>query len=312
MSSGKIIPEKHVLSGVRILGNELGRGAYGRVYTVKYDGTIYAAKEIHEILLQCDPGKLKENFFRECSHCSKLSHPNIVSFKGVFYPVRNQLPAMVMELMDESLTSYVNTKRGSSFERKASILHDVAKGLCYLHCYDPPIIHRDLSPNNVLLKYAGVDHVPPVAKIADLGVAKLIKADSEKTKSRLTTAPGTQDFMPPEALSDDPRYDTSLDVFSYGGIILHTINDEWPRPSNLTEYDPVTRVPKAFTEVQRRQPYLNKITGEAKVLKPMVEACLDNDPAQRPSIKELALKLEKFKVITRQYCLQCISYMLPF
>lgn len=296
MSSDKVVPEKYVLSGVRSLGNDLGKGSYGKVYTIKYDGAIYAAKEIHSILIQHDPGELKETFLRECNHCSKLSHPNIVSFKGIFYPIKNQLPAMVMELMDESLTSYVKTKPGSSFERKASILHDVAKGLGYLHCYNPPIIHRDLSPNNILLKYAGVDHVPPIAKIADLGVAKVVKADSEHTKSRLTMAPGTQDFMPPEALVVDPHYDISLDVFSYGGIMLHTINDEWPRPSNLIEYDPVEKVPKAFTEVQRRQRYLDKITGEAEVLRPLIEACLDNDPTQRPSIKELAQKIEKFKV----------------
>ena len=291
-----MLSEAYVLSGVRPLENELGRGAYGRVYTVKHGGSVYAAKEIHTLLIQSDPGKVKEDFVRECNHCSKLSHPNIVSFKGVFYRAKNQLPAMIMELMDESLTRYVLTKSGSSFERKASILYDVAKGLGYLHSYNPPIIHRDLSPNNVLLKHAGKDHVPPVAKIADLGVAKLVKAESKDTKSRLTQAPGTVDFMPPEALIDDPQYDTSLDVFSYGGIMLHTINDKWPKPTILTTFDLVTRRPKAFTEVERRQEHLDKMTGEAEVLRPLVETCLDNDPAQRPSIKELALKIEKFKV----------------
>ena len=313
MSSNEVIPEKYVLSGVRSIGNELGRGAYGKVYTVKYGardgGSIYAAKEIHSILMETgnELGRLKETFLRECRHCSELNHPNIVSFKGVFYPVKNhvknQLPAMVMELMDESLTSYVKTKPGSSFERKASILYDVAQGLGYLHSFGPPIIHRDLSPNNILLKYAGVDHVPPVAKIADLGVARVVNADSKNTKSRLTKAPGTLDFMPPEALDDDPQYDTSLDVFSYGGIMLHTINDEWPTPSNLTEYDRERKVPKAFTEVERRQRYLDKMRGEAEVLRPLVEACLDNDPDRRPPIKDLALRIEKFKVHDNVYAI---------
>ena len=75
---------------------------------------------------------------------------------------------------------------------KYSIIHDVSLGLCYLHNHDPPIVHRDLSPNNVLLT---AHHV---AKISDLGVAKVIKADSRKT---MTKAPGTVDFMPPEALA---------------------------------------------------------------------------------------------------------------
>ena len=57
-----------------------------------------------------------------------------------------------------------------------------------------PIIHRDLSPNNILLSYDSV------AKISDLGVARVVKAGTKNTKSKLTKAPGTMDFMPPEAL----------------------------------------------------------------------------------------------------------------
>ena len=84
-----------------------------------------------------------------------------------------------------------------------------------------PIVHRDLSSNNVLLTSQFV------AKISDLGVAKVIQADSKKTK---TCAPGTVDFMPPEALLETPEYGPPLDVFSYGGVILHVVNQEWPKP----------------------------------------------------------------------------------
>ena len=61
---------------------------------------------------------------------------------------------MVMELMDASLTTYA-TQPNVSLKRKLSILHDVAEGLSYLHANQ--VIHRDLSPNNVLIKYSGVD-----------------------------------------------------------------------------------------------------------------------------------------------------------
>ena len=53
---------------------------------------------------------------------------------------------------------------------------------------------------------------------------------------------------------------------------------------------------KAFSEVQRRQEHLDKMTGEAEVLRPLVEACLDNDPVKRPSILELLEKIESLKV----------------
>ena len=284
-------------------GEELGRGAYGRVFKAKYRGSVCAAKEIHSILIQLtqmapEERRLQESFQRECDHCSKLNHPNIVRFIGIYHPPQQLFPVMIMELMDESLTAYAE-KPNISFKRRMSILHDVAEGLSYLHSRNPPVIHRDLSPNNILLKQLPL---LPVAKIADLGVAKVINVDDKGAKRYQTKVPGTMDFMPPETFTDKPQYDVSLDVFSYGGIMLHTVNGKWPTPTDLTKYNPVTRQPKAFSEVERRQEHLDKMTGEAEVLRPLVEACMDNDPVNRPSILELSEKIKSLKV-----CL-CNSY----
>ena len=279
-------------------GEELGRGAYGRVFKAKYRGSVCAAKEVHSILIQLtqmapeERRTLQESFQRECDHCSKLNHPNIVRFVGIYHPPQQLFPVMIMELMDESLTTYAE-KPNISFKRRMSILHDVAEGLSYLHSRNPPVIHRDLSPNNILLK-----HQPllPVAKIADLGVAKVIKVDDKGSKRYQTKVPGTMDFMPPETFTDKPQYDVSLDVFSYGGIMLHTVNGKWPKPTAPTMLDPVTRQVRGFSEVQRRQEHLDKMTVEAEVLRPLVEACLDNDPVKHPSILELSEKTKPLKV----------------
>ena len=286
------------LSGIKPEGRELGRGAYGRVYTVKYRGVVYAAKEIHALLLQTAGAEgariLQNNFIRECSQCSKLSHVNVVPLVGIYYPSKQSLPVMIMELMDTSLTAYA-TQGNTSLKRKSSILHDVAEGLSYLHTNQ--VIHRDLSPNNVLIKYSGVDQVPPVAKIADLGVAKMVQADSKRTKTQLTKLPGTVDFMPPEAFEDNPHYDTSLDVFSYGGVMLYTVNRKWPTPSAQVKRDPLTNELKALSEVERRQQYLDEVTGqEGEVLIPLIKDCLNNDPSMRPAMSDLSLKIKPLKV----------------
>ena len=275
----------------------LGRGAYGIVFKARYRGSVCAAKEIHSILIDAaytpaERKRLQDNFIRECDHCSKLNHPNIVRFIGIYHPPQQLLPVMIMELMDESLTAYAE-KPNISFKRRMSILHDVAEGLSYLHSRNPPVIHRDLSPNNILLKHYSSF---PFAKIADLGVAKVINVEDTKSKQYLTKAPGTVHFMPPEALEDDPQYDTSLDVFSYGGITLYTITGKWPKPTALTKYDPVTHQVRGFSEVERRQEHLDKITGEAEVLRPLVEACLHNDPMKRPSILQLSAEIKPLKV----------------
>ena len=296
MASGESIPG-FVLKGVTSLNRkELGRGSYGKVYTVKYCQTVCAAKEIHSILME-DVGESErrltiESFLRECRQCSTLRHPNVIQFLGVYYQTEAggadsmRLPVMVMEMMADSLTSFVDKHEKVPVHIKYSIVHDVSLGLCYLHNHDPPIVHRDLSPNNVLLT---AHHV---AKISDLGVAKVIKADSRKT---MTKAPGTVDFMPPEALNNTPEYGPPMDVFSFAGIILHTFNQQWPRPIEAIQFDPKTRNKVALLEVVRRRQYLDKMIGEAELLRPLVEECLDDDPAVRPTIATVCERIQVSK-----------------
>ena len=285
------------LKGITSIDEELGRGAYGRVFGVKYCEMICAAKEIHSVLVEgvgeAEMHRTIESFLRECHQCSTLRHPNIIQFLGIYYPSevggtnrRMRLPVMVMEMMADSLTSFVDKYQKIPIQIKISIVHDVSLGLCYLHNHHPPIVHRDLSPNNILLT---AHHV---AKISDLGVAKVIRADSRKT---MTKAPGTVDFMPPEALDKNPVYGPPMDVFSFGGIILHTFNQQWPSPSSQVQFDPKTRKMSALSEVERRQEYLDKMIGEAKVLRSLVEECLDYDPVVRPSIATVCERIRLSK-----------------
>ena len=295
--------KKLTIEGIESLDQQLGAGAYGRVYKVKHGEVECAAKEIHPILAQTRTWQVQK-FEQECIRCSELVHPNIVRFMGLYYSSPESLPAIIMELMDESLADYVE-KPNISLKRKISILHDVAEGLTYLHTRTPPVIHRDLSPGNILLKYASVEQFPPLAKIGDLGVAKGVDVNSMTTMRHLTRVPGTLHFMPPEAMADNYEYGLSLDVFSYGGIMLHTVNQKWPTPKPPTEFDPVTRQIKGLNEVERRKEYLDKLTGEAEVLRPLVEACLDNDPAMRPPITHLSEKIKPLKVCVCVVWLMC-------
>ena len=287
---------------------ELGRGAYGIVYTVKFCGVLCAAKKVHPILVEGvdpkDKKSVEDSFIRECYQCSILTHTNIVNFFGVYYPDQSVIPVMVMELMDESLTKHIEDNQKVAVKDKIYMLLDVAQGLNYLHTRSPPVIHRDISPNNVLLK-----KLPPssterlwVAKLADMGVAKAISAKVDKLR-RLTKAPGTADFMSPEVLADDPYYSKSLDVFSYAGVVLYVATHLWPVPTQLTKMDPTTKRLIAFTEVERRKKYLDKMTGEMKLLKGTTMSCLNNEPEKRPTIADVIKEFELFKVSSFQ-CLQ--------
>ena len=293
--------EDLTLEDVITNNKELGRGAYGKVFTAEYLGLSCAAKEIHSLLLDGvspqEKKAIKDGFIRECYHSSLIRHPNIVQFLGVYYAKpsdpRSDLPIMVMELMDTSLTSFIeNNQSKIAIDKKLSILHDISLGLSYLHARRPAVIHRDLSSNNVLL----TSHL--VAKISDLGMAKMIRADSKQTKSRLTTAPGTLHFMPPEALDEeDPSYGTPVDVFSFAAVAVHLFSEKWPTPSSHVKRDPRTKKMVTLSEVERRQQYLNTMTVEAAILKEMVTRCLDVDPDQRPQIQEVSKMIKLLKVL---------------
>ena len=207
---------------------------------------------------------------------------------------------MIFELMDTSLTSYVKSNKSKiAFETKVSILYDISVGLSYLHNHKPVILHRDLSPNNVMLTS------DLMAKIGDLGMAKIVRADSKQIKSTLTTNPGTLDFMPPEASIEEPMYGTPIDVFSFGAVALHVLSEEWPKPSVHNIKNPTTKQLVALSEVERRQKYLDKISDNATVLRKMVEQCLDNEPDVRPSMHVVSTIIEPVKVNLSRSNMSC-------
>lgn len=288
---------------------ELGRGSYGRVYPVKCCGLLCAAKEVHSSLLEGteeeDQQCVKNNFLRECQRCNVLRHPKLVRFLGIFYPKNAafNIPCMLMEMMDESLCKYITKQKDKDPSQnllvKGSILLDVAEGLCFLHSQSPAVIHRDLSPNNILLKIGEGGEVL-VAKIADLGVSRIIQIDSKNTP-KYTRAPGTIDFMPPESLVFEPKYDTSLDVFSYGAIMLYVANQLWPSPTDQLKLDPTTKIPvNFFSEVERRVKYLDGIPKEVQLLRPLIEDCLSNAPRDRPTMEIVS------KTIKVLHCIFCL------
>jgi len=98
--------------------------------------------------------------------------------------------------------------------------------------------------------------------------------------------------MPPEALDAGSEYGPSMDVFSFAGIILHTFAEQWPSPSKPILFDPKTRKRVALSEVERRVNYLESTTGEDTDLRPLIEECLNDDPAVRPSMAVVCEKIQ--------------------
>ena len=267
---------------------KLGRGADATVFEVEWNGTVCAAKRLHDILLEDQsPGgvaKLIGNFEAECLTWAKLRHPGVVQFLGVYFEPNSRLPVLVMEKMDTSLRTHLENHSKEEFplNLKAFVLRQVTQALAYLHSQNPPLVHHDLSPNNVLLNVVSF-----VTKVSDFGMSRAV---NPSVLSRKSSIKGTLAFMAPEALQKVPKYDTKLDVFSFGNLIISTLTHEWPDPEAPNRYENDQLV--ALNELQRREHCTELFTAQEKQLfLPTVSQCLENRPDKRPSSVMLVREL---------------------
>ena len=282
--------DSYKLSGVNVTDRILGRGAYATVLELEYMGLKCAGKKIHEVLLVQENASYVVRYFQEeCHLLSRLHHPNIVQFLGVYFQDNAQVPILVMESLPMNLTSCIEDHGIIPNEIGYPILYGVALGLCFLHNQNPHVIHRDLSSNNILL------NANLTSKISDLGMARILNMNGLEA-SRMSRIPGTPAYMPPEIFGANPRYDTSVDVFSYGVMIIHVLSGQWPEPQGSPiRVDGDKLIP--VSEVERREVYL-KIIGNDHALMELICQCISNNSELRPAsnkiVKQLAELVKRF------------------
>ena len=242
-------------------------------------------------------GNMMAKFEKECHLLSNLRHPYIVQFLGVYIEKASGAPVIVMEYLPTSLAACVQTKPNIPRYLQISMLHNVALGLAYLHGHSPPIIHRDLTANNVLLTSN------MVAKIADLGVARILDL-TPKRAMQLTQAPGTAAYMPPEALAQNPTYNTKMDCFSFGVLILHLVSQMWPIPTEPVKVSGGGKL-TPVSEVERRRQQID-LMGTDHCLYKLTTECLHNDATQRPETSQIVVTLE---ALQSKFPLPSTSYL---
>ena len=274
---------KFILESVEITTNVLGSGSYASVLELNYNGLKCAGKKIHEVILSQDSKiYITSRFVEEIHLLSQIRHPNIVQFLGVCFQSDSQIPILVMEFIPTDLTSCVHQYGILPETIMFSIVHDVSLGLVYLHGHNPSIIHRDLSSNNILL----TENM--AAKISDLGVAKLFNTSPAEV-NQMTQIPGTPAFMPPEVMVADPKYNASVDIFSFGIMMIHLLCGSWPEPQlapNKTEDGKLISI----SEAERRKNLLSLVDDKHPLMS-LVLMCIDNDPNFRPQANEVENRL---------------------
>ena len=249
---------------VTLTKEELGRGSYAVVTVGIFRGLRVAVKSLHTIIISDFNLAL---FSREMSIASRVRHPNLVQFIGAT-KVGN--PLILTELMSTSLNQELRRNRLTN-KQILSIAQDVALGLNYLHLFKPqPIIHRDVSSPNVLLKPctgpAGYE-----AKVADYGTAKLVQTDSTGT-----VMPGNVAYAAPEAPIPD-QHSPAMDVYSYSVLLME-----------MNLYSP-PEMTTAEREVQAGSVSWSD-------MKSLIQRGLNANPRARPTMAQVIESLKRMKI----------------
>ena len=241
---------------------ELGRGSYATVNVGTFRGLRVAVKSLHTLIISDYNLAL---FSREMSIASRVRHPNLVQFIGAT-KVGN--PLILTELMSTSLHKELQ-KNQLTRQQILSIAQDVASGLNYLHLFKPqPIIHRDVSSPNVLLKPstgpAGYE-----AKVADYGTANFQEATG-------TVMPGNAAYAAPEAPIPD-QHSPAMDVYSYSVLLMEM----------------TLRAPPEMTTVKRERQSHNVSWSPMKSL---IQRGLDTTRQHRPTMSQVIESLREIKI----------------
>jgi len=237
------------MMGKYTLVRELGRGGSAVVYKA-WDEQLdqfVALKLIRsqDIGLTDQPEDATvQEFLREARTAVKLQHPNIVRvyelgrhgdryFLSMEYVQGKSLAELLRSARESrSLPFYLDVKRYLGY------LKEVAQALDYTHHRNPPIVHRDVKPQNILIEDGGR------VCVVDFGLAKELKGADHLTRSGV--AKGTPCYMAPEQATGKP-IDARTDVYALGAILYEYLAGKPP-----------------FTGPSERE-ILNKIVGEEAV-----------------------------------------------
>jgi serine/threonine protein kinase, bacterial len=202
---------------------KIGQGGMAAVYRAMDTRThaLLAIKEMSDSFSGSpqDHQMAVSNFQREANLLSSLRHPNLPMVTDFFR--ENNKHYLVMEYVDGVTVGDILANQGHAFDEPTVIrwaiqLCDV---LTYLHHQNPPVIFRDLKPDNIMLSKSGQ------LKLIDFGIARFFKVGN----SRDTQALGTVGYAAPEALNG--QTDARSDIFSLC-VMLYQL---------LTGFDPCNR-----------------------------------------------------------------------
>jgi serine/threonine-protein kinase len=227
---GKTIGGKYQVRSV------LGEGGMGAVFEAENTalGRIVAVKVLHPA--QARKRVAVKRFHQEARSAGAIGHPNICEVYDLG-TLDDGSPYLVMErLVGETLADRIQSEGALPFEDVIDTVTQVLSGLVAAH--EKGIVHRDIKPENIFLtRRVGC---PPLAKLLDFGVSKMIspiheEKDEDLDLTRTGMVMGTPFYMSPEQARGDRNLDARVDLYACGVILYEALTGR--RPFHAANYN---------------------------------------------------------------------------
>lgn len=254
----------------------IGKGSYGVVYCGTLDSRVVAIKRLnkgHEL-----DDEVTLSFLYEISLVAACSHKNVLPHVGSVLG-HSTLCLVTEYCAGGNLRDYLVTTR-RSWKLKLRFAREIAAGMQYLHSRRPPIVHRDLKADNILVSDLGE------IKISDFGLATRLAPLPHNAKK------GSVNWMAPEVLLTENPFTLAGDVYSYGMVQYELLMDGKPPYYELTPLQTLSSITENILPT-----IPSELTTDANAAyRELMTATWDRNLSQRPpfsQIHKVTKKLER-------------------
>ncbi|KAF8015127.1 hypothetical protein BT93_H0811 [Corymbia citriodora subsp. variegata] len=260
----------------------IGTGGYGSVYRARLpNGKVVALKKLHR--LEAEDPTFDKSFQNEVKYLTELRHRSIIKLHG--FCLHRRCMFLVYEYMENGslfcALRYDIEAVELDWSKRVNLVQDIAHALSYIHHECAwPIIHRDISSNNILLnnKMQGF--------VSDFGTARLLDHDSSSNVT--ANIAGTYGYIAPE-LAYTLVVNEKCDVYSFGVVAMETMMGEHPGDivsTLLTSFGEDIMLHKIL-DLRLPFPRENSIVRSIVLIVSLALACLSANPKSRPTMKQV-------------------------